>query len=138
MIAVLAPAEKNTEIQIDSFIREVDRLGGKVVATEWYSGEPKNLKRQFRFLRQVAFSLDSKEDTFDEALGMEIDSLDALFDVSADDFFDLPQPKTKKMTSSDSSKVLLSTIQAIYMPINFKDLETKRARRKRKNCYISY
>ena len=122
-IAVLAPAEKNTEIQIDSFISEVDRLGGKVVATEWYSGEPKNLKRQFRFLRQVAFSLDSKEDTFDEALGMEIDSLDALFDVSADDFFDLPQPKTKKMTSSDSSKVLLSTIQAIYMPINHKDLE---------------
>ena len=42
-IAVLAPAEKNTEIQIDSFISEVDRLGGKC-ATEWYSGEPKNLK----------------------------------------------------------------------------------------------
>ena len=94
-IAVLAPAEKNTEIQIDSFISEVG-LGGKVVATEWYSGEPKNLKRQFRFLRQVAFSLDSKEDTFDEASGMEIDSLDALFDVSADDFFDLISAKNNK------------------------------------------
>ena len=54
---------------------------------------------------------------------MEIDSLDALFDVSVDDFFDLPEPKTKKMTSSDSSKVVLSAIQAIYIPINFHDLE---------------
>jgi len=122
-IAVVAPADKNTEIQIDAFISEVDRLGGNVVATEWYKGEPKNLSRQFRFLRQVAFSLDSKEKIFDEALGMEIDSLDALFDVSADDFFDLPQSTAKKMTSSDSSKVFLKTIQAIYLPINYDDLE---------------
>ncbi len=122
-IAILAPANKNIEMQVDAFVGEVDRLGGKIVATEWYSGEPKNLKRQFSFLRQVGFRLEEKESEFDEALGMEIDSLDALFDVSVDDFFDLPEPKTKKMTSSDSSKVILSAIQAIYLPINFHDLE---------------
>ena len=122
-IAILAPANKNIEMQVDAFVREVNRLGGKIVATEWYSGEPKNLKRQFSFLRQVGFRLEEKENEFDDALGMEIDSLDALFDVSVDDFFDLPEPKTKKMTSSDSSKVVLSAIQAIYIPINFHDLE---------------
>ena len=122
-IAIIAPANKNIERQVDAFVREVDRLGGKIVATEWYSGEPKNLKRQFSFLRQVGFRLEEKENEFDDALGMEIDSLDALFDVSVDDFFDLPEPKTKKMTSSDSSKVVLSAIQAIYIPINFHDLE---------------
>ena len=122
-VAIIAPADKNIEIQVDAFAREVDRLGGKIVATEWYSGQPKNLKRQFSFIRQVGFSLGEKEKEYDEALGMEIDSLDALFNVSIDDFFDLPEPKTKKMSSSDSSKVILKTIQAIYLPINFRDLE---------------
>ena len=99
-IAVIAPANQDGEIQTDSFIRELDRLGSNVVATEWYSGEPINLKRQFKSLRKVAFDLLPKEENYDEALGMDIDSLDALFDVSAEDFFDLPKkknvlPKTK-------------------------------------------
>ena len=122
-IAIVAPANKNTEIQVDAFTNEVDRLGGKIVATEWYSGVPKNLNRQFSFLRQVGFRLEEKEDEYDEALGMTIDSLDALFDVSVDDFFDIPELKIEKMSSSDSSKIILSTIQAIYLPINFDDLE---------------
>ena len=122
-IAVVAPANKKTEIQIDAFINEVDRLGGNVVATEWYSGEPKNLRRQFKYLRKIGFELDAKEKIFDEALGMELDSIDALFDVSADDFFDLPKPNAKKMSSNDSSKVVLKTIQAIYLPIGHNDLE---------------
>tara|TARA_B000000475_G_scaffold118936_1_gene96190 strand:+ start:17307 stop:19178 length:1872 start_codon:yes stop_codon:yes gene_type:complete len=122
-IAIVAPANKNTEIQVDAFTNEVDRLGGKIVATEWYSGVPKNLNRQFSFLRQVGFRLEKEEDKYDEALGMAIDSLDALFDVSVDDFFDIPELKIEKMSSSDSSKIILSTIQAIYLPINFDDLE---------------
>ena len=122
-IAIVAPANKNIEIQVDAFTNEVDRLGGKIVATEWYSGVPKNLNRQFSFLRQVGFRLEKEDDKYDEALGMAIDSLDALFDVSVDDFFDIPEVKINKMSSSDSSKIVLSTIQAIYLPINFDDLE---------------
>ncbi|MEC7854521.1 MAG: hypothetical protein VX924_04090, partial [Candidatus Neomarinimicrobiota bacterium] len=74
-------------------------------------------------LRKVAFELEEKKKTFDVALGMDLDSLDALFDVSADDFFDLPKPDKKSMSSNDSSKVVLKTIQAIYLPINHQDLE---------------
>ncbi len=121
-IAVIAPADQDGEIQTDAFIKEVDRLGANVVATEWYSGEPKNLRRQFKFIRKVAFDLLPKEESYDEALGMDIDSLDALFDISTEDFFDLPKPKKKKMSASDSSKVVLSTIQGIYLPINKDDL----------------
>ena len=116
-LAIIAPANKYGEIQADAFIKEVDRLGANVVATEWYSGEPKNLRRQFKYLREVGFDLLSDEESFDEALGMEIDSLDALFDVSVDDYFDLPKTNKQKMTSSDSSKVILKKIQGLYLPI---------------------
>ena len=122
-LAVVSPADQNGEIQTDAFIKEVDLLGANVVVSEWYSGQPKNLKRQFKNIRRIAFDLLPKEENYDEALGMYIDSLDALFDVSAEDFFDRPKQKKKKMTSSDSAKVFLNTIQAIYLPINKSDLE---------------
>tara|TARA_B110000196_G_scaffold173395_1_gene148823 strand:- start:2028 stop:3188 length:1161 start_codon:yes stop_codon:yes gene_type:complete len=122
-LAIIAPADSYGEIQTDAFIKAVDLLGGTVVATEWYSGQPKNLKRQFKNLRRIAFGLLHKEKSFDEALGMEIDSLDALFDISAEDFFDLPKTKQKRMSSSDSTKIVLNTIQGIYFPIHKDDLE---------------
>ena len=122
-LAIVAPADKYGEIQVDAFIREVDRLGANVVATVWYTGEPKNLRRQFKYLRAVAFDLLSKKPDYDEVLGMEIDSLDALFDVSIDDYFDLPSTKKQKMSSSDSAKVVLETIQGIYLPIREGEVE---------------
>ena len=122
-LAVVSPADQNGEIQTDAFIKEVDLLGANVVVSEWYSGQPKNLKRQFKNIRRIAFDLLPKEENYDEALGMSIDSLDALFDISTEDYFDLPKKKINKMSSSDSSKVILSTIDGIYLPINLDDLE---------------
>ena len=122
-LAVVSPADQNGEIQTDAFIKEVDLLGANVVVSEWYSGQPKNLKRQFKNIRRIAFDLLPKEENYDEALGMSIDSLDALFDISTEDYFDLPKKKKNKMSSSDSSKVILSTIDGIYLPINLDDLE---------------
>ena len=49
-LAVIAPADEYGEVQVDAFIKEVDRLGAIVFATIWYTGEPKNLKRQFKYL----------------------------------------------------------------------------------------
>ena len=122
-LAVIAPADEYGEVQVDAFIKEVDRLGANVVATIWYTGEPKNLRRQFKYLRKVAFDLLNEKEDFDEALGMEIDSLDALFDVSVDDYFDLPSTKKQKMSSSDSAKVVLETIKGIYLPIREGEVE---------------
>ena len=56
-LGVISPANQNGEIQTDAFIKEVDLLGGTVVISEWYSGEPKNLKRQFKNIRRIAFNL---------------------------------------------------------------------------------
>jgi len=56
---------------------------------------------------------------------MEIDSLDALFDVDVADFIDMAEEDnntSNEMTKRDSLKVDLNTIEAIYIPIDKSDL----------------
>ena len=115
-IAVLAPADNFGRSLIDAFVKEVDQLGKKIVGVEWYSGIPTDLKRQFTNLRKIAFDLEEKDNNYDEYLGMVFDSLDYLFELSDDDLFDIPDDEDEKLTASDSSKIRLNTIQAIYSP----------------------
>ena len=115
-IAVLAPADNFGRALTDAFIKEVDQLGKKVVGVEWYSGIPIDLKRQFTNLRKIAFDLEQENNNYDEYLGMALDSLDFLFELSDDDLFDIPDDEDEKLTASDSSKIKLNTIQAIYSP----------------------
>lgn len=122
-LATIAPADDFGRQLVNAYITEVNRLGKTVVASEWYSGLPEDLRSQFKALRNTGFKLLPEENLFDEFLGMEIDSIDALFDVSADDFFNLPEEESLKLSSSDSAKIWLSTIQGIYMPIHPEDLE---------------
>ena len=54
---------------------------------------------------------------------MEIDSLEGLFDVDVDDFFNLPdEDNIKRMSKKDSIKVVLKTIDALFIPIEKDDL----------------
>jgi ABC-type branched-subunit amino acid transport system substrate-binding protein len=115
-IAILAPADNFGRALTDAFIKEVDQLGKKVVGVEWYSGIPTDLKRQFKNLRNIAFDLEQEDNNYDEYLGMALDSLDFLFELSDDDLFDIPDDEDEKLTASDSSKIRLNTIQAIYSP----------------------
>lgn len=116
-VAVLAPADAFGEAITDAFLKEMDALNRKVVAVERYRGKPENLKKQFISLRRIAFNLIPPENPYDEYLGMSFDSLDALFDVSADDFFELNDDDENEEIK-DSSKVILNTIQALYLPIH--------------------
>ena len=117
-IAVLAPADNFGHALTDAFVKEVDQLGKKIVGVEWYSGIPTDLKRQFKNLRKIAFELEEKDNNYDEYLGMELDSLDYLFELSDDDLFDIPDDEDEKLTALDSSKLKLNTIQAIYSPVH--------------------
>jgi hypothetical protein len=90
---------------------------------EWYHGKPENISRQFKVLRKTAWDLIPEEDPNQDALDLEIDSLDALFDVDVTDFFKLPEEsEVEPMNQKDSSKVVLETIDAIYLPIKKNDL----------------
>ena len=115
-IAVLAPADNFGHALTDAFVKEVDQLGKKIVGVEWYSGIPTDLKRQFKNLRKIAFDLKEKDNNYDEYLGMVLDSLDFLFELSDDNLFDIPDDEDEKLTALDSSKLKLNTIQAIYSP----------------------
>lgn len=117
-LAVIAPSDDFGHSLADAFIKEVDALGKVVVASEWYSGIPEDLGRQFKSLRSRAFELQPGEDSEEELLGMEIDSLDALFDIVEEDFFDFPEEEVKVLTKADSARIDLETIQGLYLPIH--------------------
>tara|TARA_B100000579_G_scaffold437336_1_gene466242 strand:- start:1460 stop:3316 length:1857 start_codon:yes stop_codon:yes gene_type:complete len=125
-IAVLAPADDINKNYADNFILELNQLGIDPIVTEWYYGKPENISRQFSSIRKIAWSLLPKEDPNIEYLDMMIDSLDALFDVDVEDFIDISEDDNKydknRMTKRDSSKVILNTIEAIYIPIDRSNL----------------
>jgi len=116
-LAVLAPADKFGHALVDAFVNEADLLGKKIVAVEWYSGTPTDLKRQFKSLRKVAFNLVKNEESFEEYLGMEFDSLDFLFELTDEDLFDIPEDE-EVLTAFDSAEIDLNTIQALYLPVH--------------------
>lgn len=59
--ATLAPADEYGQQMTDSFTSTIDRLGGRIVAQSWYYDTPKDLSRQFKSIREAAFSYDSTD-----------------------------------------------------------------------------
>ncbi len=116
-VAAIISSDEFGNAILDEFLKEMDALNKTVIAVERYTGKPENLKKQFQSLRQIAFNLIPPDNPYDEFLGMSFDSLDALFDVNTDDYFELTEEKNEEKIK-DSSKVVLSTIQALYSPIH--------------------
>ncbi len=121
-IAVLSPGDGHNKLITDYFLNECHQLGIDPIAVEWYIDKPINISRQLKNIRQKAWELIPKEDDNSDFINLEIDSLDALFDVDVKDFFALPKEEDEKMDKKDSSKVELSTIQALYIPIRPNEL----------------
>ena len=121
-IAILSPGYGENKLNTDHFIKECHQLGVNPVAIEWYVETPLDLSRQLNSIRQKAWQLIPNEDIQEDMINLEIDSLDALFDVDVQDFFSLPNDDKEKMNKRDSSKVELETIQALYIPIGADEL----------------
>tara|TARA_B100000519_G_scaffold198041_1_gene206816 strand:+ start:229 stop:2136 length:1908 start_codon:yes stop_codon:yes gene_type:complete len=117
-IAILSPGDLKSVRKTKFFISELNQLGIEPVVIEWYYGKPENISRQFKSIRKKAWSLVPEKKISEKAMGMSIDSLEGLFDVDVNDFFDFPDVNQEgKMSKKDSSKVVLNTIQALYLPI---------------------
>ena len=121
-IAVLSPGDNESKLITDYFLNECYQLGVDPVSIEWYVDTPINLSRQLKNIRKKAWSLIPEENGNDDFDNLEIDSLDALFDVDVKDFFKLPKEKENKMDKKDSSKIELATIEALYVPIRMDEL----------------
>jgi ABC-type branched-subunit amino acid transport system substrate-binding protein len=52
--AVLAPSDSYGKLMVESFIAEVGRLGGRVIAIEWYLRGATDLQEQFMSVRKAA------------------------------------------------------------------------------------
>lgn len=116
-IAVLSPADKTYKESTDHFINACFQMGVDPVSIEWYLEKPTNISKQLKSIRRAAWSLVEEDVNKIEESNLKIDSLDALFDVDVTDFFELPKKEEEVMSKSDSSKINLETIQAIYIPI---------------------
>jgi len=120
-LAVLAPADRLGKELSDGFVQRADELGAEIVTIEWYSGVPIDLSRQLTSLRKVAFQLFSQQpDTSGQNL--ELDTLDNTFILFDTDFFSETVLLDDELIPKDSSELILSTIEGIYLPIHQGDI----------------
>jgi ABC-type branched-subunit amino acid transport system substrate-binding protein len=59
--ATLAPADEYGQQMTNSFTSKIDQLGGRIIAQGWYYGNPEDLGRQFKAIREAAFAFDSTD-----------------------------------------------------------------------------
>tara|TARA_Y100000588_G_scaffold322509_1_gene354515 strand:+ start:2540 stop:4378 length:1839 start_codon:yes stop_codon:yes gene_type:complete len=121
-IAVVAPSTPEGRQCVDAFLEELDRREITPVLVEWYSPGSRDLKRPLSSLREIAWKLVPEDNEFEEFLGMNIDSLNALFSIDTDDFFEEEEEESLLKTKRDSSKVQLATIEGLYIPLSHEDL----------------
>ncbi len=105
-IAVLAPADKFGKNIVDAFVNQLKLYNKAPQIIEWYSGIPMNLDRQFKSIRAKAWELSSSFDSLEFSYTF-VDSIITLYGFDGEE-----------MTDDDSSKVVLNSIDAIYMPIH--------------------
>ncbi|MGA9365794.1 MAG: penicillin-binding protein activator, partial [Bacteroidota bacterium] len=140
--ALLAPSDSYGKLMAESFATEVGRLGGKVIATEWYLRGATDLQEQFMSLRKAARtevaepvvsfagSVDPSEVEKLSRAGVTRDLLDSLLaskakvGVSALLGSDgshvadsLGIPTSKEVSELDTLENAITTIDGVYLPI---------------------
>ena len=114
-VAVIAPRTPRGIEEVDSFLKEMDKLNKEPVSIQWYENtDPIDLRELFKNLREVAWEINS-QDEYQEFLGVDIDILDSMFDVDADEVYDIFNIQEDE--SIDSTKVILDSIDGIFFPL---------------------
>lgn len=120
-VAVVAPRDKFGKELTDGFLQQADALGAEVVSVEWYTGIPLDIGVQLRSLRDIAFEL-AVPDTQIHFEGVVLDTVDSTFILAETDFYP-EEEKFEDEEEIDSTKIVLSSIDAVYLPIHTGDIQ---------------
>ena len=114
-VAIIAPRTEEGIEEVDSFLKEMDKLNKEPVSIQWYENtDPIDLRELFKNLREVAWEINS-QDEYQEFLGVDINVLDSMFDVDADEVYDIFN--IEEDDSIDSTKVILESIDGLFFPL---------------------
>ncbi len=114
-VAIIAPRTKEGVDEVDSFLKEMDRLNKEPVSIQWYENtDPIDLRSLFKNLREIAWEINAQAE-YKEFLGVDIDILDSMFDVESDEVYDIFNIQEDE--SIDSTKVVLDSIDGLFFPL---------------------
>jgi len=117
-IAIIAPKTNDGIKEVDSFLEQMNRLNKEPVSVQWYENtDPVDLRPIFTELREVAWEIKNAGE-YKEFLGVDIDTLDAMFDVDSDDVYDMFDFKNQEEEEIDSTKVVLDVIDGVFLPLS--------------------
>jgi branched-chain amino acid transport system substrate-binding protein len=97
----IAPQDDYGQQMADGFSTAVDSLGGEIVAQKWYYGEPQDLGRTFKAIREAAFRKAQK-----------------------DSVRSAPQPHELRSPAAnrEAIEVPVNNINAIFLPLHEEDI----------------
>ena len=119
-IAVMTPSDQFGRGLTDGFLAEADELGAEVVSVEWYSGIPIDLSPQLSAMRETAFRIEGRKPKKIEG-EIILDTADNTFQLFTSDFFEEERVGAEE-EEVDSSEIILSSIDAVYLPIHAGDI----------------
>jgi len=122
--AVIAPSTEYGLQMADNFAQRVDELGGEILYQGWYVGEPTDLSTyHFRRLREIGieeYTRLMEADTIPDTLIIQVGEVDSMVIDTVSEYARILEPILEKEapTYSDSNRVKLAHIDAIFFPIH--------------------
>ena len=120
-LAIIAPDSDFGRREVDSILIEMDQLNIEPISVQFYNiNGDIDLRSNFDVLREIAWEKKNKEE-YQDFLGAEIDMLDSMFEIETDDLYS--RFSISQEAEIDSSKFILDTIDAVYLPVSNNEMK---------------
>jgi len=99
----------------------MDQLNIEPISVQFYNiNGDIDLRSNFDVLREIAWEKKNEEE-YQDFLGAEIDMLDSMFEIETDDLYS--RFNISEEAEIDSSKFILDTIDAVYLPVSNSEMK---------------